>query len=107
MSSEADPSSDTYLKKRCPHVISSVSVRARRIQKTNSFHSYRASSGQSNFFVVNGYITGHRQAAVHTVTPTLHPRSADSLMEFLKKGLGADEQSCERHAARLLTELFA
>jgi PhnB protein len=33
------------------------------------------------------------------VTPTLHPRGAAALLEFLKRGLGAEEESCERSPA--------
>ena len=40
--------------------------------------------------------TGHRPEGMRTVTPTLHPRGADPLLDFMKRGLGAVETMCER-----------
>ena len=50
----------------------------------------------NNWYIATHKATGHRPAGLRTVTPTLHPRGADSLMDFLKRGLGAEEESCER-----------
>jgi len=50
----------------------------------------------NNWYIATHKATGHLREGLRTVTPTLHPRGADSLMDFLKRGLGAEEESCER-----------
>jgi uncharacterized glyoxalase superfamily protein PhnB len=50
----------------------------------------------NNWYIATHIATGHRPAGLRTVTPTLHPRGADSLLDFLKRGLGAEEEACHR-----------
>ncbi len=50
----------------------------------------------NTWYIATHKATGHRPAGMRTVTPTLHPRGADSLIDFLKRGLGAEEEICER-----------
>ena len=50
----------------------------------------------NTWYIATHKATGHRPAGMRTVTPTLHARGADSLLDFLKRGLGAEEEMCER-----------
>ena len=50
----------------------------------------------NTWYIATHKATGHRPAGLRTVTPTLHARGADSLLDFLKRGLGAEEEMCER-----------
>ena len=50
----------------------------------------------NTWYIATHKATGHRPAGMRTVTPTLHSRGADSLLDFLKRGLGAEEETCER-----------
>ncbi len=50
----------------------------------------------NTWYIATHKATGHRPPGFRTVTPTLHPRGADSLIDFLKRGLGAEEEICDR-----------
>lgn len=50
----------------------------------------------NTWYIATHKATGHRPESMRTVTPTLHARGADSLLDFLKRGLGAEEESCDR-----------
>ncbi len=50
----------------------------------------------NTWYIATHKATGHRPAGMRTVTPTLHARGADSLLDFMKRGLGAEEETCER-----------
>lgn len=48
------------------------------------------------WYIATHKATGHRPKGMGTVTPTLHPHGADSLIDFLKRGLAGEEAACER-----------
>jgi PhnB protein len=48
------------------------------------------------WYIATHKATGHRPPGMRDVTPTLHPRGAEALMEFMKRGLGAEELDCTR-----------
>jgi uncharacterized glyoxalase superfamily protein PhnB len=50
----------------------------------------------NTWYVATHKATGDRPPGMRSVTPTLHSHGADSLMDFLKRGLGAEEEACER-----------
>lgn len=50
----------------------------------------------NTWYIATHKATGHRPPGLRTVTPTLHPRGADSLIDFLKRGLDAEEEACDR-----------
>jgi len=50
----------------------------------------------NTWYIATHKATGHRPRGLRAVTPTLHARGADSLLDFLKRGLGGEEEVCER-----------
>jgi len=50
----------------------------------------------NSWYIATHKATGHLRPGLRMVTPTLHPRGADSLMDFMKRGLGAKELDCTR-----------
>jgi PhnB protein len=50
----------------------------------------------NSWYIATHRATGHKPEGMGSVTPTLHPRGADSLMDFLKRALAAEETECTR-----------
>ncbi|MGH9859018.1 MAG: VOC family protein, partial [Candidatus Acidiferrales bacterium] len=50
----------------------------------------------NSWYIATHQATGHRPPGMRSVTPTLHPRGADSLMDFMKRALAAEEVDCTR-----------
>jgi PhnB protein len=50
----------------------------------------------NSWYIATHKATGHKPAGMRSVTPTLHPRGADALMDFMKRGLAAEELDCTR-----------
>lgn len=50
----------------------------------------------NSWYIATHQATGHRPPGMRSVTPTLHPRGADSLMDFMKRALAAEEIDCTR-----------
>ncbi len=50
----------------------------------------------NSWYIATHKATGHRPPGMQDVTPTLHARGTDALMEFMKHGLGAEELDCTR-----------
>jgi uncharacterized glyoxalase superfamily protein PhnB len=50
----------------------------------------------NTWYIATHKATGHKPAGMPSVTPTLHPRGADALMDFMKRALAAEELDCTR-----------
>ena len=50
----------------------------------------------NTWYIATHKATGHRPEGMRTVTPTLHARGVDSLLDFMKRGLGGEEEICHR-----------
>ncbi len=50
----------------------------------------------NSWYIATHKASGHLREGLRTVTPTLHPRGADSLLDFLKRGMAGEEKVCER-----------
>jgi uncharacterized glyoxalase superfamily protein PhnB len=50
----------------------------------------------NHWYIATHQAGPHVPAGLRSVTPYLHPRGADQLMEFLKRALGAEETACYR-----------
>jgi uncharacterized glyoxalase superfamily protein PhnB len=49
-----------------------------------------------SWYIATHKATGHKPTGTRSVTPTLHPRGADALMDFMKRALAAEELDCTR-----------
>jgi len=50
----------------------------------------------NSWYIATHKATGHKPAGMHSVTPTLHPRGAHALMDFMKRAMAAEELDCTR-----------
>ncbi len=50
----------------------------------------------NSWYIATHKATGHKPVGMRSVTPTLHPRGADALMDFMKRALAAEELDCTR-----------
>jgi len=48
------------------------------------------------WYIATHKATGHRPEGLRSVTPVLHPRGADKLINFLKQAFAAEEGLCEK-----------
>ncbi len=51
------------------------------------------------WYIATHKATGHTPEGLRSVTPYLHPRGADKLIDFLKHAFAAEEAACERSPA--------
>lgn len=50
----------------------------------------------NNWYIATHRATGHRPVGMHDLTPTLHARNADLLLNFMRRALQADEVEVTR-----------